>query len=230
MAKERSLILGVCGKARSGKNQFSEYLLEVFEKEYDRFFKTTSFAHKLKQMCVEHFNLNRDQLWGDKKEEEDDRYPYFIDMYLYPGGPLHWTNRGDPPMRYWTPREIMQELGSFYRKVDPDFWVRKVNENWKRQDCPDVIITDVRHINECEYVKEKGVLIRVVREDADKIHGMDHESETALDVKDSDYFDIEVYNDKTLEDLKKAAIHVAKMVLEIIDVRKKWREHYGEER
>lgn len=220
MTKESGLILGVCGKARSGKNQFSEYLLEVFEKEYNRPFKTTAFAHKLKQMCVEHFNLNREQLWGDEKE-------VLTKFGKTESGKLGVSSN---PIDYWTPREIMQELGSFYRKVDPDFWVRKVDENWKRQDCPDVIITDVRHINECEYVKENGVLIRVVREDADKIHGMGHESETALDVKDSDYFDIEIYNDKTLEDLKKAAIHVAKMVLEIVDVRKKWREYYGEER
>ena len=121
----------------------------------------------------------------------------------------------------------MQELGSFYRKIDYDFWVRKIDENWRYNNCPDLVITDVRHINECEYIKQKGILISISRDSKDKIHGMDHESETALDEFDQDYFDINIFNDGTLEDLKKIANNTAEVILKLEDIRGQRRMYDG---
>ncbi len=47
----------------------------------------------------------------------------------------------------------MQELGGFYRRIDHDFWVKSLNLHLITNDIKDAIITDVRHINECEYIK-----------------------------------------------------------------------------
>ncbi len=140
-------------------------------------------------MCRENFGLDSDQVWGDKKEIPDERFP-----------------KNPDKCTYWSPREIMQEIGSFYRKINYDFWVKELDKEIKKfaGRIDNFIITDVRHINECEYIKNKnGILIRVVRKSADEIHGMNHESETALD--DFNNFDIEINNDGTLEDLRKAA-------------------------
>ena len=214
MSGGKGLILGLHAKARSGKDTFANYLVNILSSEYGREFKTTAFAYRLKQMCLEHFNLNREQLWGDDKEKIDLRYSKI--------------GKGSNIPEFWTPREIMQNLGSFYRSIDYDFWVRKTKEHWEYHNYPDVVITDVRHINECEYVKENGILIKIVREDANEIHNMQHESETALDNQSDDYFDITVFNNGTLEDLQKAAEEAAEKVLWLEKLKEKGREYNGE--
>jgi len=206
------MILGIIGKARHGKDTFANYLVDIFSSEYGIEFKTTAFAHRLKQMCLEHFNLTRDQLWGNAKEDPT--------KYKKQGPPQgaavrYDDGRGLPPW-YWTPREIMQEIGSFYRKIDSDFWVRKVDEDWKYNNCPDLVITDVRHKNESDFVKNKGgILIKIVRKDLIEIHGMDHVSEVALDDMPDDYFDIIINNDGSLEDLQISAFQTADVIIKI---------------
>ena len=200
------MIIGIAGKARSGKDQFADYLVEVFEKVHDKFFMKAAFATSLKYMCMESFDLSPSQVYRDKKEVPDLRYP------------KDGVGVSSNPSDYWTPREIMQALGSFYRSIDYDFWVKQTDKEIKslssRVDedgfrISGFIITDVRHVNECEYVKKNGILIKVIRPDADEIHGMDHESETALDNKPADYFDITVENSGTLKDLLETAHEVA---------------------
>jgi hypothetical protein len=155
-------------------------------------------------MCQEHFELSDEQLWGDKKEVDDKRFPRYGNMQ-YSGGEFRCGALSDP-LGCWSSREIMQELGGFYRRIDRDFWVKALNLYLITNDIKDAIITDVRHINECQYIKiNKGVLIKIVRKDVDEIHGMEHESETALDGFSGDYFDVEINNSGTLEDLYVAA-------------------------
>ena len=228
MAESKGLILGVGCKARAGKDTFGKYLRDVFLSQYNREFKTTAFAHRLKQMCLEHFNLSREQLWGNDKESVDKRYtkPFVNGSKWEKEQLFKYCIDNDLDDMYWTPREIMQELGSFYRRVDHNFWVRKLDENWKYNNCPDTIITDVRHINECEYVKEHGILIKIVRDDAADIHGMTHESETALDGKSDDYFDIVINNNGTLDDLQIAAYNAAKVIIKLEQI-KEGRQYNG---
>lgn len=197
--EKRQLIVGLSSKARCGKNTFSGYLVDIFEKEYNIKFIEIAFADALKSMCKDHFGLSTWQVYGDEKEIPDKRYPRPTKPYC------EGLGKSELPYSSWTPREIMQELGSFYRKIDNDFWVKALDERIKELDNPNVIITDVRHVNECEYVKNNGILIRITRKNADKIHGMSHESETALDDKPVDYFDITISNSGTLDDLKKVA-------------------------
>lgn len=219
MEESRGLIIGVAGRARVGKDIFTNYLVNILSSEHNREFKTTAFAHRLKQICLEHFNLNREQLWGNDKEIPDNRYRKNDITKSYCEG----LGKSELSSPYWTPREIMQNMGTFYRSIDANFWVRKVDENWKYSNCPDLVITDVRMPNECEYVKSNGLLIKVVREDASAIHNMAHESETSLDTKSDDYFDIVVDNNGTLEDLQIAAYNTAKMILELEQLKEKGR-------
>jgi hypothetical protein len=194
------MIIGVTGKARSGKDTFAEYLTECLKERHQKNFEHVAFAAQLKSMCQEHFELSDDQLWESGKNIREIPDKRFIKP---PPKAIASSTVVEP---YWTPREIMQELGGFYRRIDPDFWVKSLNLYLIKYDIKDAIITDVRHINECEYIKiNKGVLIKIVRNDADEIHGMEHESETALDDMPGDYFDIEINNVGTLEDLYIAA-------------------------
>ena len=203
MEERKGLIIGLSSKARCGKDTFAEYLIECLKERHQRNFKQVAFAKQLKMMCKEHFELSDDQLWESGKNIRETPDKRFVkdESILAP----EYEGNTDL-VEYWTPREIMQELGGFYRRIDRDFWVKDLNLYLIGNDIKDAIITDVRHINECEFVKiNKGVLIKIIREDADEIHGMEHESETALDDRPKDYFDIEINNVGTLEDLYIAA-------------------------
>jgi len=209
------MIIGMVGKARAGKDTFAEYLIKCFKGIHHREFKQAAFAAQLKAMCKEHFELSDEQLWGNEKEIVDERF-------IKP--PPKAISSGTVLEPYWTPREIMQELGSFYRRIDHDFWVKSLDKYLKTMNIEDVIITDVRHINECEYIKNtQGVLIKIVRENVGKIHGMQHESETALDGMPNYYFDIEINNFGTLEDLYGAAENTSGAVVMIENMIKKGR-------
>ena len=207
------MIIGMVGKARSGKDTFAMYLMECLKKRHQRYFKHAAFAAQLKAMCQEHFELSYEQLWGNQKEIEDKRF-------FKSSVKVNNVNYGE----FWTPREIMQELGGFYRRIDHGFWVKSLNLHLITNDIKDAIITDVRHINECEYIKiNKGVLIKIVRKNADEIHGMHHESETALDGFSDDYFDIEINNFGTLENLREAAEDTSDAIIMMENMIKKGR-------
>lgn len=194
------MIIGIAGKARSGKNQFAEYLAKFFKEGFQREFWFGAFADVLKNMCVNNFKLSKEQLWGNKKETIDLRFQK--------------RGKGSNVPAYWTPREIMQAIGGFYRTIDYDFWVKKFDEYYNSNKNPDVIITDIRHINECEYVRaNRGILIKIFRDSNEEIHGMNHESEVALDnYKD---FDIYINNSGTLEELEQAAFDTVNVITSI---------------
>jgi hypothetical protein len=203
------MIIGIAGKARSGKNQFAEYLVKFFKEGFKRDFWFGAFADRLKAMCIEHFDLARNQVYGDQKEVPDKRYrkqgvkPY-----------CEGLGKDKLPASHWTPREIMQAIGGFYRTIDYSFWVKEFDKVYRDAHNQDVIITDIRHINECEYVRaNRGLLIKVFRDSNEEIHGMNHESETALD--DYKDFDIYINNSGTLEELEQAAFDTVNVITSI---------------
>lgn len=200
------MIIGVGGKARSGKDTLAEFIREEFERKHNRKFYEAAFAFELKNMCKFQFGLDNDQLWGDKKEFVDKRFPR-----------PEWKHLDRGTMTHWTPREIMQEFGAFYRKIDHDFWVKglkKFLDYEALKGHEDFIVTDVRHINEAGFIKsEKGFLIRVNRALEDEIHGADHTSETELDGYND--FDMFVDNNGDLADLKVASYNIVNAVISV---------------
>ena len=210
------MIVGLHGLARSGKDTFGEYLITAFNHK-QRYFEHMAFATQLKNMCKEHFDLSDDQLWERGKnirETPDLRFP------------KGHSGTSSNPSDYWTPREIMQHFGSFYRRIRPDYWVYALDKEAKKQRYEDIIITDVRHINECDYVKKNGgVLIKIVRPVVHEIHGMDHESETALN--DYNDFDIVINNDGTLDYLWRAAEETSDAIITMEKLMKKGEVYNG---
>lgn len=183
-------IIGISGKARSGKNVFGEFLAEELFKRSGCGYVLMSYAHELKCMVQREFDLSWEQLWGEDKEKEDDRYA------------------GK------TGREIMQQLGTFYRSINFNFWVEKLFEIIEEKEYENVIITDVRYPNEVDPVLERGGYhIRITRSVENKIHGKQHSSETSLDAPYK--VDFTVGNNGTLEDLKKLAGDIASGILQL---------------
>lgn len=187
------MIIGVTGKARSGKDTFAELLAnKLFEKEGQRFV-LMAYAHELKLKVQRDFDLSYDQLWGDEKESEDRRY----------------IKRHDGS--FWTAREILQAYGEFYRSIDNEFWVKELFRVIDDKGYKNVIVTDVRHPNEADPVKNRdGFLIKVTREQKDSIHGSSHISETAMD----DYTGIDLYivNNYGLKELETSAEEAVRFI------------------
>ena len=197
------MLIGITGKARSGKDTFAEMLAEELYEKTRKKFILMAYATELKQRCQKDFNLSYEQLWGDDKESVDSRYPK--ECIVCEGG-------DDDTQEYWTAREILQAYGQFFRTIKYDFWVDALYEAIEDKEYKNVIITDVRHPNEADPVREKGgVVIKVTsaRSDMPGIHGSNHISETAMDDYQTDYV---VANDFGLPELRAVAREIATLI------------------
>lgn len=175
------MIIAISGKARSGKDTFAKILAKELQRVENHSYVLMAYAHELKLRVQKDFDLFHEQLWGKEKEIQDKRYLKTEGVY-------------------WTPREIMQEYGSFYRSIDGDYWVKQLFNIIDRAEYKHVIITDARYPNEIKPVVDRGGFhIRVIRDDKEIITNEAHSSETSLDEDSS--VDFLVDNNGTLKDL-----------------------------
>lgn len=186
------MVIGVMGKARSGKDTFAAMLAEDIQRVSGKRFVLIAYAHELKLRVQKDFDLSYEQLWGDSKEVPDKRY-------------FKPIRSQDDPEPNWTPREILQHYGEFYRTIDSEFWVHALFDKIEEKEIGNVIITDVRHPNEADSIKERGgYIIKVTsnRVGKQEINGPQHISETAVDNYNN--IDFHVRNDGTMKELQLA--------------------------
>lgn len=204
------MVIGVSGKARSGKNVFAEFLAEELHKRTGEAYVMMAYADVLKNMVQKEFDLSWDQLWGEAKEAEDKRYRRY---QRYGPVAVHLEKDG-LPSPYWTGREIMQSFGGFYRSIDPNFWTKKLFSIIEDKEYKNVIVTDVRYPNEVDPIVERdGYHVRVNRPTADKVHGTTHSSEVSLDAPYK--VDFTIMNTGTLDDLKKLACDIVSGIIQL---------------
>lgn len=206
------MIIGIIGSARVGKDTFATMLAEeMFDVAKIRFI-LMAYATELKKRLQSDFDLSYEQLWGSDKEKPDYRYKKkgFKDSY-------------------WTPREIMQFVGTdCYRSVDDLFWVkllfRVINDNEYKH----VIITDIRFPEEADPISERGgYLIKVTsKRDLETINGSSHSSETSMN--DYTNIDFHVRNDGSLDDLRVVTKQVIKFILKSEELKKRINENKGD--
>lgn len=114
------------------------------------------------------------------------------------------------------PRKVFQKIGQLFREFDKDVWVKQFNHTYRRfqqAGTTDFIVTDVRQMNEVEYLKAQGFLIVKVETDEElrlerikasgdlfAMEDLNHETELAVDTLPYDYL---ITNNTTLEDLYK---------------------------
>jgi len=219
------MILGISGKARSGKDTFAKMLAYELQKQTGRAYVLLGFAHELKIRAQKDFDLSYEQLWGNEKETYDFRYPKVRGALPFCAG-----NRDDgkglevlEERQHWTSREILQDYGQFFRTIDSNFWVKELFKTIEEKEYKNVIITDLRHVNEVDTVVDRGGYhIRVEREDKDTVHNEQHISETALD--GGHKVDFIVKNYGTLEDLKSTVKTVVRFLLDSEKTFKKFKE------
>lgn len=188
------MIIGVSGKAQSGKDTVSKMIrytiwyykssqrlkpfgIDHYTECYNnssvlcRYWYHTSFANKLKR-CLS------DILKVDPKNFED------ID---FKNSQVEWLGI--------TVRELLQKFGTAVRNgVCDDFWVKACLKDYEKWD--NWILSDVRFKSEAKGIKDlEGIIVRVNREGAG---AGNHISEIDLD----DYpFDYVINNDGDMEDL-----------------------------
>lgn len=152
------MLIGIVGKARSGKDTVANFLVAEFN------FAKLSFADPLKAIIMELFDMSHEQLYGDLKEVVDKRYaqtPRWLLQYI-------GTN--------------------VFRKLHENIWVnagiRQCEKTLANQNVAGIVISDVRFQNEFSAIKEAGgQLWKVLRIDHEWVSGgiENHVSEIALD-------------------------------------------------
>lgn len=203
----------ISGKARSGKDTFAAILKEELEsEETTEKFPMLAMASVLKSRLKDDFGLNDEQLSGKLKEVQDTRYPKFQHS------PVDIFTPGMPSITYWTPRELMQEYGEFFRHIQPTFWVNKILAYCNSNNILNAIFTDIRFPNEIDTMRREHnvIVIRIKRTFSDEITNPYHISETALDNYTN--IDYNIDNDGTLEDLRTIAKQIKSQIISQLNI------------
>lgn len=164
--------IGLVGKARSGKDTVAGVLTREFA--YTRL----AFADRLKEAAVQVDLLLEDELFLSEA----------VSMYGWETVKEQWP----------ASRRFLQNLGVAMRNVDPDIWVRPVENqlfNGTELNMP-CVVTDVRFANELDMLRNHAaVVVRITRPGTG---GDPHVSENELDDFGANYT---IENGGTLEDL-----------------------------
>jgi hypothetical protein len=145
-------IIGLAGKARSGKDLLGNYLVRLG-------FNQMAFANNLKEACRSVFNLSYNDLHGDKKDSFDEFWRMTPREILQKVG-----------------------TECFRKNFGEDVWIRSLRALMTDFPDDDIVITDVRFKNEAEAIKSwGGRVFKIIRPDAPEIATSNHSSEHDLD-------------------------------------------------
>ena len=186
-------LIGLYGKMHSGKDTLGNYLVQTHG--YTRI----AFADALKEVCKLITGFTDDQLYGDKKEIEDD-------------------NTGI------VPRELFQFIGTdifrelflvhfpkYADKCGKSVWVNIVKRQILANPLTKYVITDIRFQNELSMCTDMGgCIVHVVRPDCKNSIPVNHETPSIstlihLSETEHDTFipNITVVNNGTMDNLYK---------------------------
>lgn len=153
----KPLLIGLSGKAGSGKSTAAEYLSQFHG------YHQVAFAGALKEIVATALRFTAGQLHGGRKEEIDSRW----------GVSPRWCLQ-------WLGTEVL-------RAKWPDIWIRHLRQDildfLSINGQQPIVVTDVRFRDEAEALKDMGaVLWRIERTGAGIMNGIPgHVSESDLD-------------------------------------------------
>jgi hypothetical protein len=150
-------VIGISGKRGSGKTLLANTLAPYG-------YKRVSLAGLLKDKCKQDFGLTEEQVNGKFKE-----------------APTQYIRTDGTPL---TPRDVMIRMGIFYRSIDPLYWCKALEFQIKDTGA-NVVIDDIRFLNEVRYFKEHfgARFVRIERNPEDNPFkaALDDLSESELD-------------------------------------------------
>ena len=199
------MIISLSGLIGSGKNAVAEYLV----KEHG--FVQDSFAASLKDATAAIFGWDRTMLEGSTKEARDEREK--VDEW--------WAKRLEIP--HLSPRWALQYFGTDVCRnhFHNDIWLASVENRLRKKASENVVISDSRFFNELDMLRNVGATIAVVKRGespnwwstAQEAH-VDPKSfvimsKSGIHPSEWDWagysFDIEIDNNRTLDDLYQLA-------------------------
>lgn len=165
-------LVGITGKARSGKDTFAKELIR-------HGYRRAAFADALKQVTALIAN-EEPSLYFDEVTKEE--YSYALGM----------TRR--KALQLLGTEGIRNTLGA-------DVWVRRLLREWQADGMPATVITDVRFDNEAEAViRAGGHIVRIVRPGQEGLQGVSGQHASEAGVSDH-LIDVEIVNDGSIGDL-----------------------------
>lgn len=166
------MLIGLAGKARSGKDTIAAYLAERYD------FIVMAVADKFKEIFADVYGLKDKQLYGDLKEVVDPRFGVTPRYIMQTVGHSFRSIDPDVWVKYLE-KKIIRTFTFGY----------------------DMVVTDIRMPNEAMMIRRQGgSLIKVERDGAQASGGVEnHISETALDGWVD--WDLVIQNNLSLENL-----------------------------
>lgn len=160
------MIIGLTGKARSGKDTVASHLQEAYK------FHHYWFSKPMKDACRSMFGWGDEHLYGELKEEVDQRYGI-------------------------SPRIALQTLGTEWGRntINSDLWILRAQKEMEQHE--NIVISDCRFDNEAEAViSSGGIVIEIVRQGINQVAA--HSSESGIS---SSLINYQIENNGTLPEL-----------------------------
>lgn len=151
LLKNKGIVLiGISGKKGSGKDLFYSHVKAMSPQA-----RRVAFADYLKHITRQQFGLSVEQTDGELKEKPTQ----------YVRSSVKDRGKEDGKPEFFTPRQIMIDLGQFYRSIDPMFWVKNAFAIIEGLPTGTIaVITDVRFPNEADFIKDHGgFMVRLQR-------------------------------------------------------------------
>ena len=146
-------VIGLAGGKGSGKDSVADYLVDKYD------FHKISYAGPVKEILAMTFGVPLEWFY-DQEEKESPKKELFGH----------------------TPRYLMQTFGTDWGRdmVNPSIWVSIAKEKARKlhKEGKDVVISDVRYIEEAEVVSELGGLVWRIRRQQDAV--ATHSSEMGI--------------------------------------------------
>lgn len=169
------MLIGILGYKFSGKDTVADYLVKKYN------YTKVSFAQPLKDICKILFNFTDEQLYGNKKEDLDNK----------------WGISPRQAFQFIGTEVFRDKIHELLPNIKDNFWLTLCLDNYKNNKNK-TVIADVRFQNEIDTIRSNsGIIIKIIRPSL--ISNDDHASENIGNL----IGDIEIINDSSLEDLYK---------------------------
>jgi len=178
----KPIMIGISGRARSGKDTVGEYLRN------NHGFVTYAFADPIKKAASEMFGIPLNYFYEDNLKE----------TVIQDWG--------------FSPRQIIQKLGTEAGReiFRDDIWIKRAEVEWDNFTFHNkksieknmsyyngMAFTDVRFENEASMIRNNGGIIMHIKKD-NVAHVSHHKSEDGIEIKDGD---VTINNNKTIKEL-----------------------------
>lgn len=162
---------------------------------FDPIVSVHNFADELKRMCYVLYDIPLHLSYGTDEDKETPSQYTWDDFrgVLSPAtiGKLKSEGKLKERMKV---REVLQNVGTFVRSVNPDAFVNACQKSIDRTESEVSVVADCRFDNELRYFKNKGaILIKFIKNITE---GDSHESENGLKTIPDSWYDLIINKDE----------------------------------